>query len=111
VEATRSWGLISADVVSRAAGEATWLSDRHRITYALTEISATIESDGRRVHETLDRGKVSFRPAGDTFTMDLPRPVRVIQILQHPGIYHNFVVIWCAAVRFLWSGASMSTIR
>jgi hypothetical protein len=47
VEATRSWGLISADVISRDAGDATWLSDRHRIVYAPTDITGKVQSDGR----------------------------------------------------------------
>jgi hypothetical protein len=45
VESARSWGLISADVVSRTAGKMVWLSDRHRIVYALTDVLGTIRSD------------------------------------------------------------------
>jgi hypothetical protein len=69
VEATRAWGLISADIVSRDAGDATWQSDRHPIVYALTDISGAMESDGRRVHRSMDRGKVSF-PAGGGDSQD-----------------------------------------
>jgi AraC-like DNA-binding protein len=92
VEATRYWGLISADVISRAAGEATWLSDRHRIVYALTDIPGTVQSDGRPPDEYgLHREKIAFRPAGQIVRSDVPGAVRFIQILQSPDTYHNFV--------------------
>jgi len=92
VEKTRSWGLISVDIVSRDAGEATWLSDRHRIVYALTDIPGTIQSDGTHADEYgLHREKIAFRPAGQAVRSDLQRPVRIIQILQSPDTYHNFV--------------------
>src|SRR6516162_5522414 len=45
IESTRSWGSISADVVSRTAGKMVWLSDRHRIVYALTDVVGTIRND------------------------------------------------------------------
>jgi hypothetical protein len=44
IESTRSWGSISADVVSRTAGKMVWRSDRHRIVYALTDVLGTIKS-------------------------------------------------------------------
>jgi AraC family transcriptional regulator len=92
VEQSRSWGLISADIISRDAGEATWLSDRHRIVYALTDIPGTIQSDGTLADEYgLHREKIAFRPAGQAVRSDLQRPVRIIQILQSPDAYHNFV--------------------
>jgi hypothetical protein len=91
VEATRSWGLISADVISRDAGEATWLSGHHRISCALTDYSGTIESDGRREHRSVHRGKIGFGPAGQVARIDVPVAVRYIQILQSPDTYHNFV--------------------
>jgi hypothetical protein len=91
VETTRSWGLISADVISRDAGQSTWLNDRHRIAYALTNISGTAERDARREHRTLHRGESSFQPAGQTLRIDLSGPVRAIHILQSPDTYHNFV--------------------
>ena len=40
IEKTRSWGLVSADIVNRTAGEVVWRSDYHRIVYALTDIPA-----------------------------------------------------------------------
>jgi AraC family transcriptional regulator len=91
VETTRSWGLISADVISRDAGEATWLSDHHRISYARTDFSGTIESDGRRNHRSVHRGKIGFGPGGQVARIDVPVAVRYIQILQSPDTYHNFV--------------------
>jgi AraC-like DNA-binding protein len=92
VEATRSWGLISADVISRDAGEATWLSDRHRIVYALTDIPGTVQSNGRPADKYgLHHEKIAFRPAGQIVRSDVPGAVRFIQILQSADTYHNFV--------------------
>jgi AraC family transcriptional regulator len=92
IEAKRSWGLISADIVSRDAGEATWLSDRHRIVHALTDIPGSIQSDGRAADKYgLYREKIAFRPAEQMVRSDLQSPVRFIQILQSPDTYENFV--------------------
>jgi AraC-like DNA-binding protein len=92
IETTRSWGLISADVVSRDAGEAKWMSDRHRIVYALSDIPGMVQSDGRPGDEYgLHREKIAFRPAGQIVRSDVPEAVRFIQILQSPDTYHNFV--------------------
>jgi hypothetical protein len=92
VDATRSWGLISADVISRDAGEATWLSDRHRIAYALTDMHGSRHGDGTPAQkDRMHRETISLRPAGQRVTVDLSGPVRFIQILQSPDTYHNFV--------------------
>src|SRR5262249_26537155 len=56
-----------------------------------TDVSGTIEIEGRREHRTQHRGKSSFHPAGQPINLDLPRPVRAIHILQSPDTYHNFV--------------------
>jgi len=92
VEKTRSWGVISADVISRDAGEATWLSNRHRLLYALTNIPTTMKLDGRAAAEyELHREKmIAFGPAGQMTNNDTREPVRYIQILQDPVTYHNF---------------------
>jgi AraC family transcriptional regulator len=91
IEAKRSWGLMSTDIVSRGPGEATWLSDRHRIVHALTDIPGSIQSDGRPTDKYgLYREKIAFRPAGQIVRSDLRGPVRFIQILQSPDTYHNF---------------------
>jgi hypothetical protein len=45
IEKARSWGLVSADIVNRTAGEVVWRSDYHRIVYALTDIPGTIQND------------------------------------------------------------------
>ena len=91
VEKTRSWGLISADVISRDPGEATWLSNRHRLLYALTNIPTTMKLDGRAAAEyELHREKmIAFGPAGQMTNNDTREPVRYIQILQDPVTYHN----------------------
>ena len=97
VERSRSWGLISADVISRAAGEAIWRSDRHRIVYALTDVPGTIQSDDRPIEKDgLHRQKLAFRPGGGTVRSDVPTTVRIIQILQSPGTYESFI---CDMVR------------
>src|SRR6516164_6083384 len=92
VEKTRSWGLISADVISRDAGEATWLSNRHRLMYTLTNIPTTMKLNGRAAAEyELHREKmIAFGPAGQMTNNDTREPVRYIQILQDPVTYHNF---------------------
>jgi hypothetical protein len=41
-------GLISAQIISRDAGEVNWLSDNHRITLALTDLYGTVSVDGGR---------------------------------------------------------------
>jgi AraC-like DNA-binding protein len=97
IDKTRSWGLISTDVVSRDGGEAIWRSDRHRIVYALTNIPGTIQSDDRPVEKDgLLRKKIAFRPSGGTVRSNLPAAVRFIQILQSPETYDTFI---CEMVR------------
>jgi AraC-like DNA-binding protein len=97
VDRARSWALISAEVISRDAGQSTWQSDRHRIVYALTDIPGTVQSEGRSAEPYgLHREKVAFRPAKGVVRADLPMPVRIIQILQRPETYHAFA---CDLVR------------
>jgi hypothetical protein len=108
VEKTRSWGLVSADVISRDAGEATWLSNRHRLTYALTNIPTTMKRDGTAAAEyELHREKmIGLGPTGQMTNNDIREPVRYIQILQDPVTYHNF-----AGDLVRGGGTPMSMIR
>jgi len=97
IDKTRSWGLISADVISRDAGESAWQSDRHRIIHALTDIPGTVQSEGKPAEQYgLHREKIAFRPANGVVRSDVAVPVRFVQILQRPETYHAFA---CDLVR------------
>ena len=92
VQNTRSWGSISADVVSRTAGKMVWRSDRHRIVYALTDVLGTIRNDnGPPQDGRLRRDSFSFRPSGVMFESSIEAPVRFIQIVQRRDIYDDIV--------------------
>ena len=92
IESTRSWGSISADVVSRTAGKMVWLSDRHRVVYALTDVLGTIRSDnGPAQSVQLLRDNFSFRPSGVTFESSIEAPVRFIQVVQRRDTYDSIV--------------------
>ena len=83
-EKTQSWGLISADVISRAAGEVSWLSDHHRISLVLTEMSGTASIDGGPARPVrLFPGSLSFCPAGVSALHTLPAGP-MLQLRQSP---------------------------
>jgi AraC family transcriptional regulator len=84
---SRSWGPISAHVVSRAPGEVFWRSDHHRIVCALTDIPGTVQVESGRVGPLqLLRGVLSFTPRGVSTRCILPAG-RFIQILQSLETY------------------------
>jgi AraC family transcriptional regulator len=91
VDKTRSWKSISADIVTRDAGEAVWRSDRHRTVYALTDVVGTRQSDDEPLEKgtLLRKAEVSFVPSGTTVRSDLATGIRFIQILQCPGTYDS----------------------
>jgi len=90
-EKSRSWGLISVGVFRRAPGEMVWSSDYHRISYVLTDISGTKQSDDGPVEEyRLRRGDIAFRPCNRKLWSDLSGG-RFIQILQSRETYENLV--------------------
>jgi AraC family transcriptional regulator len=92
IKSARSWGSISADVVSRTAGKIVWRSDRHRIVYALTDVLGTIRSDnGPAQSGQLLRDNFSFRPSGITLESSIEAPVRFIQVVQPRDTYDNIV--------------------
>jgi AraC-like DNA-binding protein len=92
IEKTQRWGTISADIVSRAAGEGVWRSDHHRIVYALTDFPGTIKPDDRPARQSLlVRNYFSFLPRGVTLQSNYSEQIRFIQILQNPGTYDNFI--------------------
>lgn len=92
IEKTRSWRSISADIVSRAAGEIVWRSDRHRTVYALSDIFGTMQSGGGPAQNIpLHRGNFSLVPSDVTIRADTPAPIRFIQILQSPATYDGIM--------------------
>ena len=92
IQNTRSWGSISADVVSRTAGKMVWRSDRHRIVYALTDVLGTIRNgDGPSRDQRLRRDHFSFRPSGVTLESTIEASVQFIQIVQRCDVYNNIV--------------------
>jgi AraC family transcriptional regulator len=90
-EKSRSWGLMSVGVFRRAPGEMVWSSDYHRISYVLTDICGTKQSDDGPVEGyRLRRGDIAFRPRGSKLWSDLSGG-RFIQILQSRETYDNLV--------------------
>jgi len=90
-EKSRSWGLISVGVFRRAPGEMVWSSDYHRISYVLSDISGTKQSDDGPVEEyRLRRGDIAFRPCKRKLWSDLSGG-RFIQILQSRETYDNLM--------------------
>jgi AraC family transcriptional regulator len=90
-EKSRSWGLMSVGVFRRAPGEMVWSSDYHRISYVLTDICGTKQSNDGPVEEyRLRRGDIAFRPRGSKLWSDLSGG-RFIQILQSRETYDNLV--------------------
>jgi AraC-like DNA-binding protein len=90
-EKSRSCGLMSVGVFRRAPGEMVWSSDYHRISYVLTDICGTKQSDDGPVEEyRLQRGDIAFRPRGSKLWSDLSGG-RFIQILQSRETYDNLV--------------------
>jgi hypothetical protein len=90
-EKSRSWGLISVGVFRRAPGEMVWSSDYHRISYVLTDISGTKQSDDGPVEKyRLRCGDIAFRPCNRKLCSDLSGR-RFIRILQSPETYDNLM--------------------
>src|SRR5271165_7596495 len=90
-EKSRSWGLMSVGVFRRAPGEMVWSSDYHRISYVLTDICGTKQSDDGPVGEyRLQRGDIAFRPRNRKLWSDLSGG-RFIQILQSRETYDNLI--------------------
>src|SRR5215831_11966784 len=88
-EMSRSWGPMSVGIFRRAPGEMVWSSEYHRISYVLTDISGTKQSDDGPVEEyRLQRGDIAFRPCNRKLWSDLSGG-RFIQILQSREIFDN----------------------
>ncbi len=90
-EKSRSWGLMSVGVFRRPPGEVVWQSDYYRISYVLTDIRGTKQSDNGSVEEyRLRPGDIAFRPRNRKLWSDLSSG-RFIQILQSRETYDNLV--------------------
>jgi AraC family transcriptional regulator len=90
-EKSRSWGPISVGVFRRPPGEVVWRSDYYRISYVLTDIHGTKQSDDGFVEEyRLRPGDIAFRPRDRKLWSDLSGG-RFIQILQSRETYDNLV--------------------
>ena len=86
-EKTGSWGLASAYVISRAAGEVNWRSDHHRINLALTAMRGTASIGGGPAQLTeFSPGEVSFTP-GSVSTRTIMSAGRMTHLLQSPETY------------------------
>ena len=86
-ETTGSWGLASAYVISRAAGEVNWRSDHHRINLALTAMRGTASIGGGPAQLTeFSPGEVSFTP-GSVSTRTIMSAGRMTHLLQSPETY------------------------
>lgn len=90
-EKSRSWGLISVGVFHRPPGEVVWRSDYYRISYVLSDICGTKQSDDGCVEEyRLRPGDVAFRPRDRKLWSDLSGG-QFIQILQSRETYDHLV--------------------
>ena len=91
VENTRSWGLISADIINRAEGEVNWRSDYYRVTQSLTDIEGTSQLNGGRIRRLQQwRGMVTVTPPGRS-TRVIATEGRLVQILQSPEAYDTII--------------------
>ena len=90
-EKTGSWGLASAYVISRAAGEVNWRSDHHRINLALTAMRGTASIGGGPAQLTeFSPGEVSFTP-GSVSTRTIMSAGRMTHLLQSPETYDALI--------------------
>ena len=92
LENTRSWGPISAGVVTRPAGEAVWRSDYHRILYDPVGHAGTVqyENGPMRRYQAL-ANQVSVVPRGVAARSNIPEPVQYIQIRHNPETYDGLI--------------------
>jgi AraC family transcriptional regulator len=90
-ETSRSWGLMSVGVFRRPPGEIVWRSDYYRISYVLSDICGTKQSDDGSVEEyRLRPGDIAFRPRDRKLWSDLSGG-RFVQILQSRETYDSLV--------------------
>jgi AraC family transcriptional regulator len=91
VETSRSWGLISAGIINRVAGEVNWRSGYHRVAVALTVEQGTAHIDGGPAQAfRLLPGEFSFTPAGVS-TRVIQNSARMMQTVQSPAAYDSII--------------------
>jgi AraC family transcriptional regulator len=90
-EHSRSWGLISAGIVKRDAGEVTWRSNHHRVTVSLAVVQGTARiDDGPAQSFRFAPGDFSFTPAGVSTTAMQPAG-RLLQTVQSLATYDDMI--------------------
>jgi AraC family transcriptional regulator len=90
-EESRSWGLISAGVVNRAALEVTWRSNHHRVTVSLAVVQGTARiDDGPAQSFRFAPGDFSFTPAGVSTRATQPAG-RLLQTVQSLATYDDII--------------------
>jgi AraC-like DNA-binding protein len=91
-EKSRTWELISAAIINRAAGEViSPPSNHHRVTVALTAIRGVAHIEGGPARPLLfSPGELSFTPGGVSTRTILPA-ARVIQVAQRPATYDTII--------------------
>ena len=91
-EKSRTWELISADIINRAAGEViSPRSNYHRVTVALTAMRGVAHIEGGPAQSLLfSPGELSFTPGGVSTRTILPA-ARVIQAAQRPATYDTII--------------------
>jgi AraC family transcriptional regulator len=91
-EKSRTWELISAAVINRAAGEViSPRSTHHRVTVALTATRGVAHIEGGPARSLLfSPGELSFTPGGVSTRTILPA-ARVMQTLQSPDTYNTII--------------------
>ena len=91
-EKSRTWELISADIINRVAGEViSPRSNYHRVTVALSAIRGVAHIEGGLARPLLFLpGELSFTPGGVSTRTILPA-ARVIQAAQRPATYDTII--------------------
>jgi AraC family transcriptional regulator len=90
-ETSRSWGLISASIVSRPGSEAISVSNHHRVAVSLTAIQGLVYIDGGPAKSAVfSPGEISFTPGGVSTRTILPA-ARLMQALQSPAAYETII--------------------
>ena len=89
IDKAGSWGMISAALVSRDAGEVDWRSDYHRINCALTDMPGTVRVDDGPVRKLIwPPNTVAFTPSGVRTRCNLSAG-KLVHILQRRDTYDS----------------------
>jgi len=92
IDNTQSWGPISANVVTRPAGEGVSRSDYHRINYSpVGQIGTAQYENGPMQRFQPLPSQVAFIPRGVISRINISAPAQFIQILQNPETYDGLI--------------------